>query len=150
MPHPLFEDKENVELGAQAESPQKADPQEKKGFWSSWRHAFASTRNEGEYTENDILMIEKVAAAVVNRQMAVPALLFLESIKPVAFLGSQVLIFLRPFIITAVYGQSSNYERFALLMERREGVEKLIEEIEKQENQRNSNIRSEKESPSGK
>ena len=60
--------------------------------------------------------------------MTVPAIFFLESSKPLAFLGGQLLIFLEPFVQTLF--NFRQYQRFALLMEDRENWEKLIRKIE--------------------
>ena len=145
MPDLLSEDKENVEPGTIDESGKKESTQ-KKCRREAWRHAFSMNTEADEYNEDDMKLIERVANEIVKRQMAVPALLFLESIKPITFLGSQALIFLRPFVVAATYGKSSNYERFALLMEKREGVERFIEAIENLENKRMDDIRAKKKS----
>ena len=144
MTHLPFDDKGNTELVAKDESHSREKSAPKRSIRDAWRYAFSMKKFDDEYNENDMNLIDRVASEIVKRQMAVPALLFLESIKPIAFLGSQALIFIRPFVIAATYGKSSNYERFALLMEKREGVEKFIEAIEKLENRRHEEIRSKK------
>jgi len=60
--------------------------------------------------------------------MAVPAILFLESVKPLSFLGSQTLYFFEP-MVRALF-TVPEYERFAALLERRESVEALLVKIE--------------------
>ncbi len=73
-------------------------------------------------------IIEAVARRVINMQLGVPAIFFLESTKPLSFLGSQLLIFLQPFVQTFL--TIANYERFATMMENRDNVEKLIQRVE--------------------
>ena len=48
--------------------------------------------------EEEQAILKKVATKVVERRMAVPAIVFLESVKPLNFIGSQVLIFFEPII----------------------------------------------------
>jgi len=60
--------------------------------------------------------------------MTVPAIFFLESVKPLSFLGSQALHFFEPMV--RAFFNVQDYERFALLMERRENLEALLVRIE--------------------
>lgn len=63
--------------------------------------------------------------------MTVPAILFLESVKPLSFVGSQALYFFEP-IVRALF-TVPEYERFAALMERRENIEVLLVKIEERD-----------------
>ena len=76
----------------------------------------------------DLVLVEKVARRVVGLRMSVPAIFFLESSKPLAFLGGQLLIFLEPFIQTLF--NFAQYQRFALLMEDRDNWELLVRKLE--------------------
>src|SRR5262249_46305195 len=72
------------------------------GKWARVRkelsHAF-STKPEAEvFTCEDLLLLDRVADAVVKRGMTAPATIFLESLGPMNFLGSQALYFLTPII----------------------------------------------------
>ncbi len=60
--------------------------------------------------------------------MTVPAILFLESVKPLSFVGSQALYFFEP-MVRALFSVPE-YERFAALVERRENIEVLLVKIE--------------------
>jgi len=73
-------------------------------------------------------LIEKVAEHVVRWHAAVPAIFFLESMKPLSFVGSQFLLVLGP--IAQVFVNYSDYEEFVVAMERRENVELLLQRIE--------------------
>ncbi|MEO6307072.1 MAG: hypothetical protein ABIO96_07445, partial [Nitrospiraceae bacterium] len=59
-------------------------------------HAFSSTSAVQVFTTEDFALLERVADAVVKRGMAAPATVFLESLGPMNFLGSQALYFLTP------------------------------------------------------
>ena len=69
-----------------------------------------------------------MAEQVVARRMTVPAILFLESVKPVSFIGSQALYFFEPMV--RAFFTVPEYERFAALLERRETLEALLVKIE--------------------
>jgi phenylacetate-coenzyme A ligase PaaK-like adenylate-forming protein len=60
--------------------------------------------------------------------MTVPAILLLESVKPLSFIGSQVLYFFEP-MVRALF-TIPEYERFAAMMERRDNIEALLVRIE--------------------
>ncbi len=63
--------------------------------------------------------------------MTVPAILFLESVKPLSFVGSQALYFFEP-MVRALFSVPE-YERFAAIVERRENIERLLVKIEARE-----------------
>jgi hypothetical protein len=83
------------------------------------------------FTEEDDELVEKVARKIVNMRLTVPAIFLLESSKPLAFLGGQLLVFLEPFIQTLF--NFKQYQRFAFLMENRENWERLLRRIEDME-----------------
>jgi len=82
-------------------------------------------------------VLRKVAEKVVRWKMAVPAILFLESVKPLNYLGSQMMVFFEPFVQTVFSWK--DYDQFRIMMEQRESVEKLllkIEELDAQEKEK--------------
>lgn len=76
--------------------------------------------------EDEIL--EKVAKKVVQWNMAVPALIFLESIKPLNYIGAQAMVFFEP-IVQSIFS-IKDYDTFRIALERRENVENLLQKIE--------------------
>jgi hypothetical protein len=76
-------------------------------------------------------LLERVAEGIAIRRLSVPAILFLESSKPLSFIGSQFLVFMEPFVKTLF--NAASYDRFAALMEDRESYERLIQKIEARE-----------------
>ena len=91
-------------------------------------HAF-STRSESEtFTIEDLALLQRVADAVVQRRMAVPTVVFLESLGPMSFLGSQALHFFVPIIELAFSAQE--VAQVAVLLERRDTTVRLIALIE--------------------
>ncbi len=96
----------------------------------SLRRAFNLGEVEG-FTQEELDLLERLAQAVVRRRMAAPAVLFLESLMPLSYIGSQVMHFLRPFM-TLLFSQEE-YDRLSHLLERRSTVEYLIEIIKRLE-----------------
>jgi hypothetical protein len=91
------------------------------------RQAFA-VAPEVPLSAEDMALLERVATAVVDRKMEVPAVLFLESLGPVTFLGSQALHFFSP-ILEMVLPQR-DVKRVAILLERRDALPRLATLIE--------------------
>lgn len=73
-------------------------------------------------------ILKKVADEIASRRLTVPAIFLLEACSPLSFVGSQAMITLEPFV-RAIF-DLPGYRKFALIMERRENVEKLITMIE--------------------
>jgi hypothetical protein len=76
-------------------------------------------------------LIEKVAKKVVEWRLSVPAIVVLESAKPLSFVASQVMVFFEP-IVQSLFN-IKDYERFYEMLEDRRNLELLIQEIERQE-----------------
>jgi hypothetical protein len=91
-------------------------------------HAFSTTSEVQVLTAEDFALLERVADAVVKRGMAAPATVFLESLGPMNFLGSQALYFLTPIVEWAF--QAKEVEQVARLLERRDTISSLITLIE--------------------
>jgi len=75
--------------------------------------------------------------------MTVPAIFFLESMKPLSFIGSQALHFFEPMV--HAFFRVDEYERFALLMERRENLEVLLVKIEERDDEARRQEKAERE-----
>ncbi len=91
-------------------------------------HAFSTTSKAEPFTSEDLALLERVADAVVKRGMAAPAMVFLESLGPMNFLGSQALYFLTPIVEWAFHAKE--VEQVAKLLERRDTISRLISLIE--------------------
>ena len=100
------------------------------GLKARVQHAFAMEPAGQPLSAEDVALLERVATAVVAREMAVPAVMFLESVGPMNFLGSQALHFFIP-ILEVVFSRR-DVERVALLLERRDTLSRLAALIERQ------------------
>src|SRR5690242_20365790 len=92
------------------------------------RHAFAVRPEQEAFTIEDLALLERVATAIVARGMMTPATLFLESIGPMNFLGSQALHVLTPVIESVL--SRTELTQIARLLERRDSIPRLITLIE--------------------
>jgi hypothetical protein len=71
-----------------------------------------------------------VARAIVGRGLTVPAIMFLESAKPLSFVGGQFLNFMDPIVNT--FFNVPGFTTLASALEERENVELLIGMIEQE------------------
>jgi hypothetical protein len=78
--------------------------------------------------EEDRKLIDAAASRLVRMGLAVPAIFFLESTKPLSYVGSQALVFLEPFVKSVL--TVASYDRFVALLEDRSNVEALLRRIE--------------------
>lgn len=92
------------------------------------RQAFAAPAETETLSVEDAALLERVADAVVKRKMAAPAVVFLESLGPMSFLGSQALHFFTPLIDLAF--NAKEVSQVAHLLERRDIAARLIALIE--------------------
>ena len=100
--------------------------------WQRWRAAltWAFTVDQGpeEFAPEDLALLDRIAAGAVRRGLAAPAQLFLETLAPLNFLGSQALHAVTPLLDLA--GGAQDAERLAALLERRQAVAVLQARIE--------------------
>ena len=98
-----------------------------------FRHIFSpepkSPKEEKELTPEQQEILDKIAKKVVLWKMSTPAILFLESVKPLNYIGSQMMVFFEPFVQTLFSWK--DYDEFRKIMEERENVERLLQTIEK-------------------
>ena len=100
-------------------------------FRAWWSHAFAIEGAEEGLDPEERALVERLARFVVRRRMSTPALMILESGRPLNFLGSQVLAFFGPFL-KLVFSEDE-YDRFVRLLERRRSIGWIIDAIAEQE-----------------
>ena len=78
--------------------------------------------------ERALEIIDKISNFIVIRKMAAPAIMLIESLRPLNFIGSQLLYFLAPF--AEIIFNPKEYQEFAALLENREYVKILIDSID--------------------
>ena len=95
------------------------------------KHAFSigTTPESNPLHEKEIALIVKLVTMVQKRRLSVPATMFLECVQPLNYLGSQLMVFFRPFL--TFFFTPEEYDVFLGILEKREGVKRVIEELEK-------------------
>ena len=76
-------------------------------------------------------VMEELADTVVRRGLAGPAVTMLEALRPLIFIGSQFMHGLSPMV--SIMFETANWNAIAQLLEERSSVDRLIEMIEKRE-----------------
>ena len=84
--------------------------------------------------EGDYELLLALARKTVDRRMAVPAIFFLESTKPLSYVGSQAMVFFGPFV--RILFESPNYYRYSEMLEDRDNLEILLRMIEELESEK--------------
>lgn len=79
-------------------------------------------------------LLGKIAKRIVDMRLTPVAIVTLESVKPLSFIGSQLMVFFQP-IYSAVF-PFKQYEEFSALLEDRSNIEEFIQIIEKLEDDR--------------
>ncbi|MDO8587418.1 MAG: hypothetical protein Q7T82_10290 [Armatimonadota bacterium] len=73
-------------------------------------------------------IIESIAADIVRRRLETPAVLFLETHKPLSFVASQALVVSAP-LLGSLFG-IDKVSRYSGLLRSRDSIERLIRRIE--------------------
>jgi len=83
---------------------------------------------KGLLPEEEEAVLVKLAHKVVDKGMTIPAILFLESVKPLNFIGSQTMVFFEPIVQTVF--NFKDYDNLRSALEKRESIEILILRME--------------------
>jgi len=93
-------------------------------------------------SEADRALLERLARRVVEMRLEVPALVTIETARPLSVLAGQAMLFFEPFVQTLF--RVDEYRRYAALVERREALEELARRIEGAADERERARRAEK------
>ncbi|MCD4690107.1 hypothetical protein K8S17_01455 [bacterium] len=85
----------------------------------------AETRDEKRKT------LDGFAVKIVERKLTAPAILFIESMRPLSFIGNQAMVFFQPIVQTIF--NSKSYDNVMDLLEDRDNIEYLLKKIEELE-----------------
>lgn len=89
---------------------------------------YMPTQEDKEDPEEDAEFISWASKEVTKRQMTVPAIIFLESIKPMNFISNQLLVGLSPIVLSIFKGK--RYDQLTKFLEKRGNIERLLQAIE--------------------
>ena len=87
----------------------------------------------------DQAVFDRLARWIVERRLETPALLFLESSRPLSFVGSQAMHFFHP--LASVLFTGPDYGRLARLLEDRENLSILLATLEGEADRREAEAR---------
>ena len=86
------------------------------------------TSESAPLTPDETRVLERLAVRVVELRLEIPALLTLESARPLSLLAGQTMVFFEP-LLQALF-RFADYRLFASLIERREALDQLARMIE--------------------
>jgi hypothetical protein len=81
-----------------------------------------------EPNERQKIIVEKLAVWVVNHRLTLPAVMTLESVTPLNFLGSQTMVFFHPFV--SAFLNTGDYKEFQEMLEYRKSIQYMIQVLE--------------------
>ena len=81
-----------------------------------------------EIAPEDVALLDRLAARIVELRLETPAILALETARPLSLVAGQAMVFLEP-IVQSLF-RLPDYRRFAALVERRECLGVLVDRIE--------------------
>jgi protein transport protein SEC61 subunit gamma-like protein len=96
-------------------------------LWAGLKHAFTIPEDK-PLSQQEQRWLELIAERVVKRRLAAPAILLLQSAKPMNFVASQLLVFFKP-VISVVF-PPGKCDEVAELISRRQSAEALLRMIE--------------------
>ncbi|MGQ3685595.1 MAG: hypothetical protein ACUBOA_11420 [Candidatus Loosdrechtia sp.] len=94
-------------------------------------HAFGMGTSRGNevFSEKELALIVKLVTIIRKRRLSAPAIIFLECSQPLNYVGSQMMVFFRPFL--TFFFKQEEYDLLQGILEKREGVKRILEELEK-------------------
>jgi hypothetical protein len=106
----------------------------KQALRREFKHAFSigTSRDSEVLNEKELALILKLVTIVRKRRLSVPAVIFLECSQPLNYVGSQMMVFFRPFL--TFFFKQEEYDLLRGILEKREGIKRIIEELEKANN----------------
>ncbi|MCX7766256.1 MAG: hypothetical protein N2246_06090 [Candidatus Sumerlaeia bacterium] len=104
------------------------DSKKSKIILANLKQAFA-VKDEAGFSKEETAFMEKVADFICRRGLEAPVIMGLATMKPLNFIGSQLLIFLQPFL--SPFFNETDYQRLIDILGRRDGIECFIQILER-------------------
>lgn len=76
-------------------------------------------------------LLTKLADKIINLRMTTPAILFLESVRPMNYIGSQVMVFFAPMV--RIFFDMPEWNQLSGILEQRESIAYFLDLIEQRE-----------------
>lgn len=103
---------------------------DKETFKRGLKHAFSvgAAQEDEVFKEDEQALAARLAAIIHKRRLTIPATMFLECMQPLNYIGSQAMVFLRPFL--TFFFSPKEYDMLQGILERRKGMKMIIEALE--------------------
>lgn len=98
------------------------------------KRAFSVDDGPQEPSAEEAAVVDKVLESVVKRGLTTPAMLFLESSRPLNYIGAQALTFLGP--MAEVVLPAGGYRLFTQFLERRGSIDYLCRRLQELSDER--------------
>ena len=98
-------------------------------FTREIKHAFYIETSGEATSDNENEFLERVATGITRRKLAAPAMLFLETFRPLNYIGSQTMVFFRP--VASIIFPIVKYDKVLNVLEKRDSINRLIKLLEK-------------------
>ena len=106
----------------------------------SIKHAFAlGETNKFQPNERQKIIVDKVCREVVKRHLSMPATILLETLRPLNYIGSQLMHYFQPIISAVLTGDG--YTEFSHLLEQRGSVDYFFNRINEIEAEEKSSVK---------
>ncbi len=104
----------------------------RRSWRETFRHAFAmDDPDHADPTEPERALVDRLCREIVRRHMTGPAMVFLESYRPLGGVSAQALHFFQPF--GSVFVDPKAWETLAKFLERRGAVNYVLARLEEME-----------------
>ena len=84
---------------------------------------------EAALSADDRGLLDDLADAIASRRLTTAAIFFLESMAPLGFIGSQVMLGLRP-LVAVVWSSPLRWDQVQRVLEQRGAIEALLRRLE--------------------
>jgi hypothetical protein len=84
---------------------------------------------EESLDDDDRTLLDELADGIANRRLSSAAVFFLESVKPLGWVTSQLLLFFRP-LVSVVWKDPVKWDRAQRILEKRGAIELLLRRLE--------------------
>jgi hypothetical protein len=85
--------------------------------------------DEADLTDDERTLLDELADGIARRRLTPAAMFFLESVKPLGFVGSQMMVFLRP-MISVIWTNPTRWDQLQAILEKRGSIELLLRRLE--------------------
>jgi hypothetical protein len=92
-------------------------------------HEQQADRLEAALSDDDRALLDELADRIARRRLVAAAMMFFESVKPLNFVTSQMMVFFRP-MVQVLWSEPHRYDQVARLLEQRGTVELLLRRLE--------------------